>query len=215
MGFEFNLNFNLPYFATDPSDFWKRWHITLSTWLRDYLYKPLGGSFGSKWLTYRNLMLTMVLGGLWHGAAWNFVLWGAYHGALLAGHRALGGTFRAARGALRIPDAVWHVFSIAGMFVMTCYGWLLFRATSLEQVVSMTTSLASPLDGIDWNAMGRVSLLILPLLVVQIVQFRTGRLFFLKFRYVPAWCRTVVYAVMVYMMAFHGGDPQSFVYFQF
>ena len=84
-GIELMLNFNLPYVATNPSDFWRRWHISLSTWLRDYLYIPLGGNrFGS---TYRNLMITMVLGGLWHGASWNFVWWGVYHGALLAFHR--------------------------------------------------------------------------------------------------------------------------------
>ena len=87
LGFEIPLNFNLPYFATSPRDFWSRWHISLSNWLRDYLYIPLGGSRSSSLLTCRNLMLTMVLGGLWHGAAWTFVAWGFYQGVLLVLHR--------------------------------------------------------------------------------------------------------------------------------
>ncbi|HTF33069.1 MAG TPA: MBOAT family O-acyltransferase [Myxococcota bacterium] len=87
LGFDVMLNFNLPYFAISPSDFWRRWHISLSTWLRDYLYISLGGNRHGDLFTYRNLFLTMLLGGLWHGAAWTFVLWGAYHGLLLIGYR--------------------------------------------------------------------------------------------------------------------------------
>jgi alginate O-acetyltransferase complex protein AlgI len=87
LGFDIMLNFNLPYAARNPSDFWKRWHISLSSWLRDYLYIPLGGNRHGTFNTYRNLMLTMLLGGLWHGAAWTFVLWGAYHGFLLVIYR--------------------------------------------------------------------------------------------------------------------------------
>jgi D-alanyl-lipoteichoic acid acyltransferase DltB (MBOAT superfamily) len=87
LGFDVMLNFNLPYFAISPSDFWRRWHISLSTWLRDYLYIPLGGNRHGDGFTYRNLFLTMLLGGLWHGAAWTFVFWGAYHGLLLISYR--------------------------------------------------------------------------------------------------------------------------------
>ncbi len=87
LGFELMDNFREPYFARSPSDFWQRWHISLSTWLRDYLYISLGGNRGGRLTTYRNLILTMLLGGLWHGAAWNFVWWGLYHGTLLVGYR--------------------------------------------------------------------------------------------------------------------------------
>ncbi len=87
MGFELMINFNQPYFAADITDFWRRWHISLSTWLRDYLYISLGGNRHGTLRTYRNLMLTMVLGGLWHGAAWTFVVWGALHGLYLAAHK--------------------------------------------------------------------------------------------------------------------------------
>ena len=87
MGFDIMVNFNLPYFATNPREFWQRWHISLSSWLRDYLYIPLGGNKKGNIITYRNLAITMLLGGLWHGAAWNFVVWGAYHAILLIIHR--------------------------------------------------------------------------------------------------------------------------------
>src|SRR5205085_3050334 len=89
MGFELIENFNQPYFASNITDFWRRWHISLSTWLRDYLYIPLGGNRHGRLQTYRNLMVTMLLGGLWHGASWNFVIWGGFHGALLSIERAL------------------------------------------------------------------------------------------------------------------------------
>ena len=95
MGIELIENFRFPYSCAAPQEFWRHWHISLSTWLRDYLYIPLGGSRGSAWQTHRNLLITMVLGGLWHGAAWTFVLWGVYHGLLLIAYRAR----RAAAGA--------------------------------------------------------------------------------------------------------------------
>jgi len=122
MGFEFTLNFNLPYFATNPSDFWRRWHISLSQWLRDYLYKSLGGNRGGSLFTYRNLMITMVLGGLWHGAAWNFVLWGFYHGSLLCIHRYLSPSLERLEQAIALPRGIWLVLNIGCMFIMTCYG---------------------------------------------------------------------------------------------
>src|SRR5262249_49636821 len=90
LGFRLIWNFDLPYFASSMRDFWRRWHISLSTWLRDYLYIPLGGNRGPRWKTYRNLIITMTLGGLWHGAAWNFVAWGLLHGVALAVERFAG-----------------------------------------------------------------------------------------------------------------------------
>lgn len=216
MGFEFMLNFNLPYFATNPSDFWQRWHISLSSWLRDYLYIPLGGNRGSRWNTQRNLMLTMLLGGLWHGAAWNFVLWGGYHGALLIGHRmvtpALGRV-----GAVLTPLGTrpWLAIRIGAMFVLTCYGWLLFRATSLEQIADMTASLATPLDGLPSADLGRILLVTSPLVVVQCLQSLSGRLEFHRIAWLPRPVMAIAYGAMLYCTLFLGGDPQAFVYFQF
>ncbi len=102
LGFDIMLNFNFPYLAKDPSDFWRRWHISLSSWLRDYLYIPLGGNRHGTLQTYRNLMLTMVLGGLWHGAAWTFVLWGAFHGFILVLYRLWAGWKERAAAAWKV-----------------------------------------------------------------------------------------------------------------
>ena len=216
MGFEFMLNFNLPYFATNPTDFWQRWHISLSSWLRDYLYISLGGNRGGYIKTYRNLMVTMVLGGLWHGAAWNFVLWGFYHGGLLIGHRlatpALRNIATLTEGALRLP---WLVFRIAAMFVLTCYGWLLFRATSLQQITDMTIVLVSPFDQIPVDSMNKVLVLVAPLLVVQLIQYNYHKLEFMRQIWLTPTMGTIVYSLMAYGILFLGASPQAFVYFQF
>jgi len=138
MGFDIMVNFNLPYFATNPSDFWKRWHISLSSWLRDYLYIPLGGNKKGSFKTYRNLSLTMLLGGLWHGASWTFVLWGAYQGALLIMHRLLLpflALFPSSNG--NFGRRVWLSLRIVFFFQLVCLGWLIFRAQSLTQIRNM------------------------------------------------------------------------------
>lgn len=215
-GFEFMLNFNLPYFATNPSDFWQRWHISLSTWLRDYLYISLGGNRGTRLQTYRNLMLTMILGGLWHGAAWNFVAWGFYHGLLLVTHRlatpALEKVARFAAGRLRTP---WLLLRIAVMFGLTCYGWLLFRAKSFGQIAHMTAGLAHPLAAIPWDTALQVGELCAPIVLVQIIQYRTGRLDFMRLPWIPSLARASAYSLLVYATIFHGAAPKAFVYFQF
>jgi alginate O-acetyltransferase complex protein AlgI len=130
MGFVFPQNFNSPYRATGFRDFWRRWHMTLSRFLRDFLYIPLGGNRGSRLFTYRNLMITMVLGGLWHGAAWTFVIWGAFHGTALVAEHAFGGKVKAP-GWLR-----WAV-----TFHLIVLGWVLFRAQGI---------------GLAWTFLGRL-----------------------------------------------------------
>jgi alginate O-acetyltransferase complex protein AlgI len=139
LGIELMVNFDRPYIAKNPSDFWRRWHISLSQWLRDYLYISLGGSRGGRFQTYRNLLLTMVLGGLWHGAAWNFVLWGIYHGLLLVVHRAATVDLGLLKHESRLSAALSRVL----MFHAVCYGWLLFRANSFAQIRNFTLVLAS------------------------------------------------------------------------
>jgi len=141
MGIDLMVNFNRPYLATDPRDFWRRWHISLSTWLRDYLYIPLGGSRGGPRRTAFALFATMVLGGLWHGAAWTFVAWGAFHGALLVAHR-----FLIQTREVQMPDTWlgrWTARIV--MFHLVAFGWLLFRAQDLAQVGHVVTSFATPM----------------------------------------------------------------------
>ncbi len=215
MGFDFVLNFNLPYFATNPADFWKRWHISLSSWLRDYLYKSLGGNRDGARRTYRNLMITMLLGGLWHGAAWNFVLWGFFHGAILVIHRATQRWLAALGAVFSAWPAAWSALRIGCMFALTCYGWLLFRASSLHQVFAMSRSLAHPMQGLEWGRLGRVGLVVAPLLAIQLLQWRSGELQFGRIAWIPAPLKVIAYALMVYAILFLGGAPQSFVYFQF
>jgi D-alanyl-lipoteichoic acid acyltransferase DltB (MBOAT superfamily) len=136
MGFDIMLNFNLPYFSKTPSEFWQRWHISLSSWLRDYLYIPLGGNRKGPWMTYRNLLITMLLGGLWHGAAWTFVLWGAFHGLILIVYRLFSiGT----RKHGRLVSVLQGVL----MFHWVCLGWLLFRAQNLATVWMFLKSIFS------------------------------------------------------------------------
>jgi len=134
LGLRLPRNFELPYRSRDISEFWRRWHISLSSWLRDYLFISLGGSRGSAGRTLRNLALTMVLGGLWHGANWTFVLWGAYHGLALVVHRVA----RAQR-----PTAGWPApLGIAVTFAVVVVGWVLFRAATVAEATTMLRAMA-------------------------------------------------------------------------
>ena len=125
-GFDLMVNFRRPYFSKTPSEFWRRWHISLSSWLRDYLYIPLGGNKYSSFKTYRNLFLTMLIGGLWHGASWNFVLWGGYQGLILIIYRLL-------NLAPRKSKLSQFIFLLS-FFHFTMFGWLLFRANSFALI---------------------------------------------------------------------------------
>jgi alginate O-acetyltransferase complex protein AlgI len=138
LGFELTENFAHPYLARSPSDFWRRWNISLSTWFRDYVYLPLGGSRGGRAAWARNILLTFMLSGLWHGASWNYVLWGTYHGLLLILTRARGmlrpDTAPVLRRLPAFAAPAVAVLQVAGMFVLTLVGWLLFRETDLSAI---------------------------------------------------------------------------------
>lgn len=216
LGFDLLHNFDLPYFSRSPSEFWQRWHITLSTWLRDYLYIPLGGNRAGEARTYRNLMITMALGGLWHGAAWNFVLWGLYHGAILCAYRLIGderpkGAPPPKSGRARWL-AAWALFA-----ALTLYGWMLFRATSLAQVIGFTRILATGAGGLELGmktptlaALAGVPLLI----VLECLEYRAGSREF--YRGWPAPLRGALYASLIFIL-FMGlsNEPAQFIYFQF
>jgi D-alanyl-lipoteichoic acid acyltransferase DltB (MBOAT superfamily) len=141
LGLTLPRNFDHPYRARSLQDFWRRWHISLSTWLRDYLYVPLGGSRGSTFRTYRNLMLTMLLGGLWHGAAWTFVVWGALHGIGLAATRA----YHDLRGdEAAAPFSAWRELLLTLLtFHYVCLGWIFFRAPTFERAFEVLRGLGT------------------------------------------------------------------------
>ena len=216
MGIELLENFRFPYFVRSPQAFWRHWHISLSTWLRDYLYIPLGGSRRGEAQTQRNLLITMVLGGLWHGAAWTFVLWGVYQGLLLVGYRA---AERSARfhawvqgGAGWARASSWFV-----MFHLTCYGWLIFRARSLDQIGSMTWRMFADLNPL---AVSRETLLVplllyvTPLVLVHAIEAYADDLLIVP--KLPVVVRYSVYAATFYLTILFGNfGGAEFIYFQF
>lgn len=214
LGFDLMVNFRRPYFATSPQDFWQRWHISLSTWLRDYLYIPLGGNRSGRWGTYRNLMVTMLLGGLWHGAAWTFVVWGGIHGLWLAVHRALGGGQRskdAPPSSLGMTLVKWAV-----TFHLICLTWLFFRAESFGQAWALLLRL-----GADWQVtayvqtgLSLIGFFLLPWLLFEgWLERRKNDLALIT----VAWpLRVIVYAYLVLMMLFFPPPvPAEFIYFRF
>lgn len=147
MGFRFPQNFRSPYFATSFSDFWQRWHISLSSWLRDYLYIPLGGNRKGKTRTYINLMLTMLIGGLWHGAAWTFVVWGGLHGGYLVVQRLISKVTERAGGAAFAAGASANVMVrlLCGccVFLAVCFAWIFFRAGDFATAATIIEKIAS------------------------------------------------------------------------
>ena len=221
LGFDLMVNFNLPYFATNPSDFWRRWHISLSTWLRDYLYIPLGGNRRGTRRTYVNLVLTMALGGLWHGAGWTFLLWGVYHGLLLCAHRALSPLLsRLCDPAGRVAGRLWYLLRAVVFFHLVCFGWLLFRAESLTQVWQFLSS--ATFEG--WTGLGalagsRGAPLLVAALALLLLAFQLGQYFkkdpHVIFR-LPVPVRAMVYAALALGFLWFGeyGGP-AFIYFQF
>jgi D-alanyl-lipoteichoic acid acyltransferase DltB (MBOAT superfamily) len=234
-GIELILNFNLPYFSKNPSEFWRRWHISLSSWLRDYLYIPLGGNRFGPARTYCNLFLTMLLGGLWHGAAWNYVLWGGYQGALLCCHRlltrgretvptsneAIGGTANREGGAIRLAPALPQWLSaplrIAVFFVFCCYGWLLFRAHSFQQIEAFTARLfgfGAAVPSVAAKPTTSALLGIMVLSVLQICDYRAGRLE--SFKRWPIPLQGALYATIIFILIMGTSNaPVQFIYFQF
>jgi D-alanyl-lipoteichoic acid acyltransferase DltB (MBOAT superfamily) len=218
MGFRLMDNFHHPYFATCITDFWRRWHLSLSSWLRDYLYVPLGGNRFGTFNTYRNLLLTMVLGGLWHGAAWKFVLWGTYQGLWLVLERALGGRrlvtdFWSARGfAGRV---LWAV-RVLVTFHFVCLGWILFRCESVAPLPRMVSAF---MDVSGWWNMPqplglRALYFIAPVLVVDLFQyFYRDEQVLLR---IPVPLRALTYTAATYVFLLWGRfESNAFIYFQF
>jgi len=135
LGFNIPINFNKPYFATSPSDFWRRWHISLSSWLKDYLYIPLGGNKKSSGRTYANIAIVMFLGGLWHGASWNFVLWGLLHGIYLAIHKAIQNKFPKLSIHPFFKTKIGKIFSILVTQYLIFLAWIPFRVRDFDQAI--------------------------------------------------------------------------------
>ena len=211
LGFDIMWNFHIPYAAASLRDFWRRWHISLSTWLRDYLYIPLGGNRHSPARTYFNLIVTMLLGGLWHGAAWNFVLWGLWHGAGLA-------LTRSPISKLQSPILNFqfrHTLCWIGTITFVFYGWLLFRANSFQQILDMTRALGD-FSAPVWIGSFSLSLVVftLPLALMEFWQHRRQNL--LAPLLLPGWIKIALQGLLLTaIVIFWEKKGTSFIYFQF
>jgi alginate O-acetyltransferase complex protein AlgI len=201
-GLRIPQNFNSPYKALDPSDFWRRWHISLSTCMRDYLYIPFGGNRGSEWFTSRNLFLTMLIGGLWHGASWNFLLWGAYHGVILILYR-----MNAARW-----DALPAPVRQGAMFLFALIGWVPFRLPTLEA----TGTVLSALAGGGVTAALPPLLFVVPFAAAAVWAFRGPNAFEIDVNRASIRRDAVLWCAAGAVLALIATDRSSpFLYFQF
>jgi len=221
MGFDIVVNFNLPYFSTNPKEFWRRWHISLSTWLHDYLFSPIAFSKRGwgKWGVIFALMVTFILCGFWHGAAWTFIIWGAYQGILLATQVLLEPRFKKMPLQKNIfVKKIWFFIKVVFFFHLVCFGWLLFRAQSLTQAYRMTEALICNFKFTNGSEIKFISISLIfytcILIIIQIFQFlKNDHLFILKTK--PA-LRAAFYVVCFCLLTIFGvSGGKEFIYFQF
>jgi D-alanyl-lipoteichoic acid acyltransferase DltB (MBOAT superfamily) len=212
IGFQIPLNFRLPYFAISPVDFWRRWHISLSSWLRDYLYIPLGGNRNNHRL--RNVFITMLLGGLWHGAAWTFVAWGAFHGTIITATHYLG-NLKTFAGFSSSTTLSTRLLKWAITFYLIMVGWVLFRATSLEGALSLITDMHtfSGLPAASGLAIAIFGLTVTALLLMHLMdRYVINSSEKLENRPWLFWPLLILGQLLCLMI----GEPSSeFIYFQF
>ncbi len=216
LGFALPDNFRSPYAAIGFSDFWQRWHISLSSWLRDYLYIPLGGNRLGRLRTQINLLLTMLIGGLWHGASWTFVIWGGLHGLYLIVERVLCKT---------VPShGVWHsgmgkILLGGGTFIIVAVTWVFFRAASLEQALLLLASMADirHMAGAGKVLRGSEALYV----TATMGAILTAHAFLRKTSLervaerAPVWVRGVLPGLLLFIIYLNTGDSRAFIYFQF
>jgi alginate O-acetyltransferase complex protein AlgI len=214
LGFDLMANFNLPYFARSPSEFWQRWHISLSSWLRDYLYIPLGGNRFGQASMYKNLMLTMLLGGLWHGAAWTFVVWGAFHGFIQVVFRAL--SIDTLLERLRIGTARGLPLHLLGWLVTFCLvmiGWVFFRARTFEGAAAILANVTQ-FDSYAWNVFRPLVGLIVPMLIAESYLRMTNRQELALGQ--PFAVRYLLALFLFFsILVLHAPATQEFIYFDF
>ena len=206
-GYRFPENFNFPYISKTFSEFWRRWHISLSTFLKEYLYISLGGNRKGKIRTYVNLLLTMVLGGLWHGASWNYAIWGFFHGMMLA-------VERFARDHIQIKKVfIIDLLKTIIVFFLVSLAWILFKLPSLEHSVmyirSMMTNLSLP-D--DTRIIVYIVLYSLPVIVYHGLYLASGLTLSVS-KYFKE--NHLIYACMLILILLNSGTPGAFIYFQF
>jgi alginate O-acetyltransferase complex protein AlgI len=215
LGYKLSVNFNMPYLSANIAEFWHRWHISLSSWLRDYLFIPLGGSRGGRWRTACNLMITMTLGGLWHGASWTFVFWGVLHGTFLVGHR----TFRNFCEGRPVLDRALRSIPGTGLrmlltFVCVAFGWLFFRATTFDSALTLLQRVFDWSPGLG-TPLPRLSL-ISTLVFMWLCHAAACWLPWKKMWRLPAPMQGFAYAAALVLAQVLTPDAgKAFIYFQF
>jgi D-alanyl-lipoteichoic acid acyltransferase DltB (MBOAT superfamily) len=217
LGIELIENFQTPYFAASSAEFWRRWHISLSTWLRDYLYIPLGGNRRGLALTYTNLWITMLLGGLWHGASWSFVIWGALHGTALALGRASAPLRERIHAALGTPAPLRRALGILCTFHLVCAGWVFFRAATLGDALTVLGALLGPyeLPLVDPSTLAHGLLGLAVLLAVDLHRFLGGDAR-ARLEAAPPPLRWAAWYGIAFAIVLLGVESGSqFIYFQF
>ena len=218
LGYDLGVNFDRPYFSRTFSEFWTRWHISLSSWLRDYLYIPLGGNRGGAVKTYRNLALTMLLGGLWHGASWTFVAWGGLHGAYLVVERLVERPLARLAAALRLPPSVRSFLAVVLVFHLTTFAWIFFRAPSFATAWAVIAGIATRTTLSLAQVQSKFPIakgvgLCVVLMAAELLSFRPA--FGERFRTSPA-LRYASAAGIVWSLALLGAfSGNNFIYFQF
>lgn len=215
-GIDLMRNFNYPYFSRDIAEFWRRWHISLTTWFRDYIYIPLGGSRGTKWESFRNTMVIFLVSGLWHGANWTFIAWGAYH-ALLFAPLLLLGKNRKYTGVVAVNSvlpSLRELGQMVGTFALVVAGWIIFRAESIGQALDYMARIC---DGSLFSMpVGGKKAMLFGIILMAVEWFGRRNQFALQKMPGRAWLRIVIYWALaaVIIMAGAFGDNQ-FIYFQF
>jgi len=222
LGFRLSRNFDHPYFALSPSDFWRRWHMSLSYWLRDYVYIPLGGSRCGRLRSTFNIMVTFLLSGLWHGASWNFVLWGGYHGLLVLLHRLvrrMGPARKRKRG--KVAAGLLGSGKVLLTFVLVCVGWLMFRITDLDRLAGFFR--LSPLDAKQDLAAGAYLFFLALLYSLPLWIHGLAHLFRQRLRReredLPRWLSLgqplLMALLFLGILLLRSPEPATFIYFQF
>lgn len=205
-GYKFPLNFNFPYISSSFKEFWKRWHISLSTFLMQYLYIPLGGNRKGKLRTYLNLMLTMFIGGLWHGAAWSYAVWGIFHGGMLVIERLISNNVK-----IRLPEAFAPV-KIIFIFILITFSWLLFKLPEFNHVILYFKSIYGNQDLAN-NLLTNLYILLysLPVVFYHILYLlKEKRIFQFLIKY-----EFIAYGILLFFIITNSGSSGSFIYFQF
>jgi alginate O-acetyltransferase complex protein AlgI len=217
LGYALPPNFDHPYASASPTEFWRRWHMTLSRWLRDYLYVPLGGGRGGRLATYRNLLVTMALGGLWHGARWTFVLWGVYHGLLLVAHKAWSDLARRSPALERARrTSAYRAAAVAFTLLAVMIGWIPFRAPSLADAGTLLRRVTFAAEGAAAGTVpGAARSLALLAALAAITAAGAYDLAPRLHRALSAQWRGFVWAVLAAAVYLLGTSTSEFIYFYF